>query len=105
MKSKLLLGFGSLILSILFVIWTGMTGQMIETEEELATAFPMKTGLPFHFGELRNPVIDLPLPHRYGGDCCSIFITSWSNFVGSILVTFIVLIVLIVVLKRLLKAR
>ncbi|WP_409250619.1 hypothetical protein V1502_10585 [Bacillus sp. SCS-153A] len=84
---------GAVIVSLVFVLATGFNGERVETEQELLTAFPMKTGFPIPFAELRFPHIDPPLPWNYGGDCCSFFITSWTNFLLSVMIVAAFLIV------------
>lgn len=91
------------IISIIFVFWTGFNGERIETREEFASAFPMKTGFPLNFAELRYPHIDPPLPWSYGGNCCSFFITSWTNFWFSVIIVFVFLLVITEIVLRLIK--
>lgn len=72
---------GSIIVSFLLVILSSAEGKRIETKEELANAFPMKSGFPLQFAELNHPTIDPPLPYTYGGfDCCTVSIVSWAKF-------------------------
>jgi hypothetical protein len=86
---------GNIILSVLAVFLSGYNGERIETREELANAFPMNTGFPFNFAELKYPTIDPPFPWNYGGfDCCSVSIVSWSNFWMSVSIIFIFLLLL-----------
>ncbi|AQQ52199.1 hypothetical protein [Planococcus lenghuensis] len=72
---------GATIAAILIVLMSSFEGERIETQAELARAFPMATGFPFDFAELRHPKIDPPLPWTYSGiSCCSMTIISWSKF-------------------------
>ena len=86
---------GNIILAIIIVFMSGYNGERIETRKELANAFPMHTGFPFNFAELKHPTIDPPLPWNYGGfDCCSLSIVSWSNFWMSVSLVFMFLLLL-----------
>ncbi|WP_202081125.1 hypothetical protein [Caldalkalibacillus salinus] len=82
------------LMAVGFVFGTGFQGQRVESHDELAHAFPMKTGFPFKFAELRYPHIDPPLPWTYSGNCCSFYMTSWIHFWLSVAVVFIFLLVI-----------
>lgn len=93
---RVFLYMGSVIFSISTVFLSGFSGERIENREELANAFPMKSGFPLNFAKLRNPIIDPPLPWAYGGfECCSLTIYSWTNFWLS--VTIVLLFVLFLI--------
>lgn len=94
---------GYIFISIIFVFSTGFNGERIETREELASAFPLKTGFPLNFAELRYPHIDPPLPWSYGGNCCSFFLTSWTNFWLSVIIVFVFLLIITEIVLRLIK--
>ncbi|PKR76874.1 hypothetical protein CEY16_13765 [Halalkalibacillus sediminis] len=80
-KHQFILITSCIIFSKVIVLATGVFGKSIHTQEELRSAFPMETGFPFHFAELRYPNIDPPLPHTFRGfDCCSVYVNSWSNY-------------------------
>ncbi|EDL66630.1 hypothetical protein BSG1_04720 [Bacillus sp. SG-1] len=100
---RILTYVGYCIISTLFVFATGFNGERVENQQELTNAFPMETGFPLNFAELRYPRIDPPLPWNYGGNCCSLFITSQTNFWLSVIIVFIFLIVITEIVIRLIK--
>ncbi|RWZ60567.1 hypothetical protein EQV77_04525 [Halobacillus fulvus] len=105
-RASAVLVFSNLLFSIIFVFVTGFIGNEIKSREEWNTAFPMETGWPIRFSELRFPSIDPPLPYRYSGSCCSFYLESWSSYLFSGLIIFTITISLTVLMRNvILKVR
>ncbi|QHE53353.1 hypothetical protein [Pontibacillus sp. HMF3514] len=61
---RVLIYKGIWLFSMIIVFSTSFEGERIETREELASAFPIKTGFPLRFAELKYPEIDI---HHFHG--------------------------------------
>jgi len=100
---RVLIYIGVSLFSMILVYSTSFEGERIETREELESAFPIKTGFPLRFAELKYPEIDPPLPWDYNGSCCYHEITSWPNYWISVLIVFVFLLLFTEVVRYLIR--